>query len=204
MFDPFKYQQRVTLTRTILAISVIWIYTFSISYLPPLLGYHHWVNNAECYLANIMMRPVVMNLISNFFVTTLMIYMMYAAMFKVAAGHVKKIMATTIGNSTQETAKVQMHLKAAKTLLFVTGTFSFCWLPYVINLINLFYTDPNDTISVQRQVQKYFSVLLFVNSAVNPIIYARKLPGFRAEFIRILTCYRCNVREDGSVAPSVP
>ena len=144
-----------------------------------------------------------MNQIVNFFVTTLIIYMIYAAMFRIAASHMKKIMATRIGNSAQEAAKVQMHLKAAKTLLFVTGTFSLCWLPYVSNLINILYNYPNDPVSVARQVQKYLTILLFVNSAVNPIIYAGKLPGFRSEFIRILTCYRFIVKEHGSVAPSI-
>ena len=186
---PFEYKERVTVTKTMVAIFIMWVYAFSISYLPPLLGYHHWVSNVECYLGNIFINEAITVQCTTVFLVTLIIYMMYAAMFKIAAEHMKKIAATMIGNTSQEAIKIRMHLKAAKTLLLVTGTFSLCWLPFVINLLNMIYTDKHNPESTTRQVQKYLSLLLFFNCVINPIIYAKRLPGFKLEFIRILTCY---------------
>ena len=202
VFDPFKYQQNVTVIKTVFAISIMWVYAFSITYLPHILGYHNWVPNSDCYIANTFTSEVILLGCINFFVVTLVIYMMYAAMFKIAAGHMQKIAATLIGNSSQETAKIKMHLKAAKTLLLVTGTFSLCWLPFMFNLINISYTDPFNPVSAPRQVQKYLSILLFVNCSVNPVIYARKLSGFRSEFFRVLTCYRYEGVGNNNVVPA--
>ena len=189
----------MTSKKTIFAISLIWVYTFSISYLPPILGYHHWVPSAQCYLANVFMNSVILFQSISVLLTTLIIYVMYAAMFRIAAKHMQQIVSATVGNSAQKAAKIQMHLKAAKTLLLVTGIFSICWIPYGLNLINIIYTDKHNPNSIQRQVQQYLAILLFLNSAVNPIIYVRRMPGFKSEFIRILTCNRC--KGSGSVAP---
>ena len=201
VYAPYKYQQMVTVTKTIFVISILWVYSFSMSYLPPLLGYHHWIPNAKCYLANIITAQHLPILVGNFFVITLVIYVMYAAMFKIAASHMRKIAATMVGNSSQEAELIKMHLKAAKTLLLVTGTFSLCWLPFVFNLINIFYTDRHNPYSPSRNIQQYFSILLFINCAINPIIYAIRLKGFRSEFSRILTCYQYQGAGSSGVTP---
>ena len=187
--------------RTVCIIAIMWVYTFSLSHLPPLLGYHHWMPNAECYLANIFVNEAILFQIINFFTVTFVIYVLYAAMFKIAARHMQKIAATTIGNTSQEALKIKMHLKAAKTLFIVTGTFNLCWLPFVINLLNMIYTDKHNPESTPRQVQKYLTILLFLNCVVNPIIYAKRLPGFKSEFIRILTCYMYKSAGSNSVGP---
>ena len=198
---PFEYNERVTVAKTTVAILIMWVYAFSLTYLPPILGYHRWVPNVECYLINIWLKEGFWIQCTNFFLVTLIIYMMYAAMFRIAVGQIQIIAATMIGNTSQEAAKIKMHLKAAKTLLLVTGTFSVCCLPLVVNLTYIFQTDKINPGYVSREVQPYLIILLFLNCAVNPIIYARRLPGFKSEFIRVLTCGM--FKGTGGVSPAI-
>ena len=203
VFDPFRYQLMLTSTKTALIIVFTWIYCFTISYLPSILGYHNWVQDSPCYLAKIFNKYIVLNLIGNFFLATFIIFFFYGALFKIAARHMREIAAMEAESQRQAAANLQRQMKAAKTLLIVIGTFSLCWLPFIINLLYIMLTDPNDPNSPAKKVQSFLSILLFFNSAVNPIIYARKIPGFRTEFIRILTCCRYNKFGENSISPIV-
>ena len=200
--DPYGYQEKMTRCRTVMIIAVMWVYCFSISYLPPLLGFHNWTpDNPVCLLSKTFQKTVIYNLLGNFYAVTIMIYLMYAALFKIAAKHVKAIAALAPESRSPEQKKLTKNYKAAKTLLIVIGTFSACWLPYTTSL---FYITVTDTVDPDTLVQRIHSVLvafLVVNSAVNPMIYARRLPGFKNEFLRILTCYQYKRIGENSLGP---
>ncbi|XP_069041795.1 trace amine-associated receptor 13c-like [Lepisosteus oculatus] len=78
--------------------------------------------------------------------------------------------------------------KAAKTLGIVVFVFFFCWLPYYIWT----FTSTNVNMSL---ITFYFSpvVIVYLNSCINPIIYALFYPWFQKSVKLILTfkiCYR--------------
>ena len=188
VYDPFNYKVNITPKRTMCVIACIWVYTFIISFLPALFGFHQWHPQTECFLAKIIDCYAVYNLLANFYFAAVVIFFAYAALFRIAARHMKQMAAMEIADATSN--KLKRHLKASKTLLIVIGTFSVCWLPFTFNLINMLVTNPNDPFSVAKKVQDFLSMCLIINSGVNPVIYARMLPGFRSEFIRILSCYK--------------
>ncbi|XP_071954595.1 muscarinic acetylcholine receptor M1-like [Antedon mediterranea] len=72
------------------------------------------------------------------------------------------------------------HIQAAKMLSILVGVFIICWLPYNIALIvDVVYRD-HDIISVL--VWDIANYLLWLNSAVNPLLYAYTNVYFRRSF----------------------
>ncbi|ESO02239.1 hypothetical protein HELRODRAFT_121368, partial [Helobdella robusta] len=85
----------------------------------------------------------------------------------------------------QRISRAAKEQKAAKTLGFVVGVFGFCCFPFFVT--NLLYgvchknCVPNADI-----VFPIFTWLMYVNSGMNPFIYAYSLRDFRRAFLKIL------------------
>lgn len=67
----------------------------------------------------------------------------------------------------------------------VLGSFSVCWMPYVVVICAQAVTS---TSSNNPVLYKAMFSLAMANSGVNPIIYAWKNTGFRRAFLRLLRC----------------
>nr|QVK46034.1 G protein-coupled receptor [Proales similis] len=78
----------------------------------------------------------------------------------------------------------QMHLikesKAAKTLAIVVGGFILCWLPFFIMYVLEAIYGP-----VSKALFDWINWLGYLNSAINPIIYAFYSKQFRTAFYRV-------------------
>lgn len=75
--------------------------------------------------------------------------------------------------------------KTAQTLSIVVGGFIACWLPFFVYYILTPFL-PNSLVK-NNVVMAYFTWLGWINSAINPFIYAFYSPDFRIAFWR-LTC----------------
>lgn len=84
--------------------------------------------------------------------------------------------------------KFAREQKAAKTLGIVMGVFIICWLPYFV--CNIVITA--DTSLVSPIVFSLFTWLGYINSCINPMIYAHSMREFRRAFIKLLCC--CYIR----------
>ncbi|KAI1900838.1 hypothetical protein AGOR_G00053980 [Albula goreensis] len=73
--------------------------------------------------------------------------------------------------------------KALKTLGFIMGAFTICWLPFfVANIINVF-----DRSVPEKSIFRLLNWLGYFNSGLNPLIYCRS-PEFRMAFKNLLGC----------------
>ncbi|XP_052770400.1 dopamine receptor 2-like [Mya arenaria] len=97
-------------------------------------------------------------------------------------------------------SKLAKEQKAAKTLGIVVGVFILCWMPFfVVNV--LIGICGAGCISHPDIVMPVFTWFGYINSGVNPIIYALSMRDFRRAFGRIIFCccpkYRLQYRHRG-------
>ena len=107
-----------------------------------------------------------------------------------------KRIANTKLDAQETTARKQEH-KAAKTIAFVIGAFILLVYPRIIML--LYHMFVQETPS-SRLARFWVRVLLYLNSAVNPAVYAWRHKEFKKEFRKILQkCWRgltCKYKHD--------
>ncbi|VDP66354.1 unnamed protein product [Echinostoma caproni] len=83
------------------------------------------------------------------------------------------------------------NAKAVITLGVIMGSFTLCWLPFFLcqlltPILNAFHLSLNQIVSLQ--VFQFFLWLGYMNSLLNPIIYAKFNRDFRLPFCYILKC----------------
>ncbi|XP_018333595.1 5-hydroxytryptamine receptor 1D-like [Agrilus planipennis] len=87
--------------------------------------------------------------------------------------------------STGRVSSIRRETKTAQTLSIVVGGFVVCWLPFFVYYILTPFL-PSTEVN-KSPLMPYFTWLGWLNSAINPFIYAFYAPDFRLAFWR-LTC----------------
>ncbi|XP_069946945.1 somatostatin receptor type 5-like [Cherax quadricarinatus] len=85
--------------------------------------------------------------------------------------------------------KRKSHRKVTKLVLTVITVYVLCWLPYWVLQLILTFSMPKQ---VQSRVMIIFflisSSLSYINSAINPILYAFLSENFKKSFLKACTC----------------
>ncbi|XP_060769021.1 trace amine-associated receptor 13c-like [Neoarius graeffei] len=138
----------------------------------------------ECYL---FLNEVwsVIDLVITFIFPCCVIIILYTGVFVIAKKHATAI--RELNNHTRpETQKITSHSmkserKAAKVLGILVSVFLVCLLPYFI------YSLLGDIIELQPETFLEVGIVLYLNSTINPVIYALFYPWFRRCIKSILT-----------------
>ncbi|XP_072177674.1 D(1) dopamine receptor-like [Diadema setosum] len=200
--SPFSYYQRVNAKNAIILIVAVWVVSFLISVLPVNLGLHKDKELSEEEFENAYNNPTfcVLTLsrwyalgssIISFFIPTFIIGYTYARIFVVARRQARQIAAYNNtgqriqGMDKKSQGSMRRERKATKTLAIIVGVFICCWLLFfILNIIEPFcHCIPVPLFDVAVW-------LGYINSALNPIIYAQN-KSFRNAFKTILLCYKC-------------
>lgn len=81
--------------------------------------------------------------------------------------------------------KIAREQKAAKTLGIVVGVFIICWMPFFVFNV-LFGICHSACVSYPEIVFPVFTWLGYINSGMNPVIYALSMKDFRRAFGKII------------------
>ncbi|XP_056100546.1 trace amine-associated receptor 13c-like [Rhinichthys klamathensis goyatoka] len=172
--DPLRYTVRVTIDKVVCCIIINWLCSsiYSVIILYNTMFYPDTHN--RCYgdcSVYFKFEHVVADLIVTFVAPSSVIMSIYVKIFCVAK-HQAKVVNSVAGAS-------RSQRKAAKTLGIVVMVYFMCWIPYyIVTLI-----DGNES-SVEFNVTCW---ILYMNSCMNPLIYALFYKWFRISAKHIVT-----------------
>ncbi len=83
--------------------------------------------------------------------------------------------------------QVRAQLKTLKTCAVVFGIFFLCWIPFLIALAVQIYGGLQQDKTAGR-IRTYATLLAFLNSGLNPLIYAYRMEVFQTRMKKILLC----------------
>ncbi|XP_058249285.1 trace amine-associated receptor 13c-like [Hemibagrus wyckioides] len=183
--NPFLYTNTVSRRRICIVIysncSVCLVYVITIFYF-------NFIDSVLCpgeciYFLNA--DWAVIDLIYSFIFPLSVIIILYTRVFVIAKKHATAI--RELNNHTRpKTQKITSHSmkserKAAKVLGILVSVFLVCLLPYFI------YSLLGDVIEIQTETIKKLIIILYLNSTINPVIYALFYPWFRRCIKLIIT-----------------
>lgn len=193
--NPLLYYKTITIPVAWVMIATSWgiaaAYSFSLLYSRANVhGLDDFLKSIYCLgSCNLLFNALwgALDTLIAFFLPCSVMVGLYAKIFSVARGHIKKIEDVNRGlNLSGEHVNRLSHSserKAAKTLGIVVGAFIFCWMPFFVNSI----VDPYTNFSTPAILFEIFTWLGYFNSTLNPIIYGLFYPWFRKSLYLIIT-----------------
>ncbi|XP_052463192.1 trace amine-associated receptor 13c-like [Carassius gibelio] len=179
---PLLYPQKITTTKTLIIVIICWfcssVYNIAIVMS---LSNKKYACYGECTIM-ITSDWTVLNLFLSFLIPCTIIITLYLRIFYVAHQQVKVINSLVkSGKHVNEgSVKRKSERKAALTLGIIVTVYLVCWIPFVI----LSLTEKTGMASTTAYVLLWF---LYINSGLNPLIYAFFYPWFKMSVKHILT-----------------
>ncbi|XP_069754985.1 trace amine-associated receptor 1-like [Narcine bancroftii] len=195
--SPLKYRFRVSRRRVTALLLFCWVLPGLVSFVPLLLDLHLkgletillQLDPHDCvFLVNV--PYAITASVLSFYVPMLVMLAAYGKIFQIARIQARQVY--TIENGSHETdvvryrhsSSMKRETKAAKTLGVILGFFLLCWLPFfTTNIINSLLGY-----QVHHIMIEVFLWLGYVNSALNPLLYASFHQSFRRAFGLIIGC----------------
>ncbi len=174
--DPLRYTIRVTTDKVVFWIIINWLCCaiYSVIILNDTMFYSEMQNGCygECRVS-FKFEHFITDLIVTFVAPSFVIMSIYVKIFCVAKYQAKVVYSVSGASRSQR--------KAGKTLGIVVAVFFMCWIPYYIITL----TEGNEsTESVELNVTCW---ILYMNSCMNPLIYALFYKWFRISAKYIVT-----------------
>ncbi|XP_041987436.1 D(3) dopamine receptor [Aricia agestis] len=189
---PLHYSRYMTKVITRLLMSTTWSVAVCISCIP--LFWNDWHDGVSCEMNMVVPKTYTTSILAPMFSLIWMVmFVLYWRIWREATCHARRLRANTCCPSGAN------DWKSIQVVLLVLGSFSICWMPFVV--VACAQTLPVVTLR-SPVAYRLTSSLAMSNSGINPLIYAWKNAGFRAAFAKLLRCKRPDTSEyRGSPAP---
>ncbi len=207
---PYAYQRKMNHKKAWIVIIVVWVVSLGVSFLPLHLGWNtedgsvqNYDHPSQCILTWNLAYSLFDGIVLFFLPLILMLFV-YARIVTIAyqqAKSIKKMMVapapSTVrsnnpsANEKQENTNnnhkgvVDEH-KAVKIIAVVMGSFVVCWVPY----FTMFTFGPIFNWNISDLFYQIVLWLGYINSLINPLVYACMNREFRRAFKTILSCAR--------------
>ncbi|XP_066506536.1 trace amine-associated receptor 13c-like [Hoplias malabaricus] len=185
--DPLLYHTRITVCKMSVIITVGWSGSLFYVFMYLYFNDHFHQSQVRCYGECVLFIKhswVITNLIIVFVSPCSVIIILYSIIFKVARRQAKAVRAVTNGVSKSQGEKVSncSETKAAKTLGIVICVYILCWIPFFLSSLSV------ESVSSLSVLWTIFGWLVYMNSSVNPLIYAIFYSWFRESVKYIVSC----------------
>ncbi|XP_031157998.1 adenosine receptor A1 [Sander lucioperca] len=204
---PTRYNTIVTQRRAYVAVFLCWILSF-LTGLVPMTGWNN--RNAQGNLSSSS------DIVCEFTTVMRMDYMVYFNFFGWVVvplsvmialyGEIFRVIRRQLNRRAEATCDgdryYRKELKLAKSLALVVFLFAVCWLPiHIMNCISFFCPK----CSIPKFAMYVGIFMSHVNSALNPMVYAYRINGFRVTLIQITRrCMLCKPTEPTACPTSTP
>ncbi|KAJ8027074.1 Adenosine receptor A2b [Holothuria leucospilota] len=193
---PLHYRQWVTVRRCKVGLFVIWLLGIGFGILPiigELDNPNEWVCGSQDYdgavvtfhrLIAVIALPAIL----------LVLACCYLRIFFVARRWARQAALrrqTSTGSNDSDDAERKSTMRATVTTVMILGVFAICWLPSSAKFFIETYADITD--ESLFLIQTMAEILSFMNSAINPYLYASRNRDFRRAYEKVLSRYvtRC-------------
>ncbi|XP_034725637.1 adenosine receptor A1 [Etheostoma cragini] len=204
---PTRYNTIVTQRRAYVAVFLCWILSF-LTGLVPMIGWNN--RNVQGNLSSSS------DIVCEFTAVMRMDYMVYFNFFGWVVvplsimialyGEIFRVIRRRLNQRAEATCDgdryYRKELKLAKSLALVVFLFAVCWLPiHIMNCISFFCPK----CSIPKSAMYVGIFMSHVNSALNPMVYAYRINGFRVTLIQITSrCMFCKPTEPTACPTSTP
>ncbi|XP_035287205.1 trace amine-associated receptor 13c-like [Anguilla anguilla] len=188
--NPFHYSMKMTDNITLRIIAILWLYSFI--YNMVLLYFNGDIPDmkanitcGEC-VGKINKVWAIVDFIIAFVLPCSMIVIINLNIFAIAKKHANKIRSVRKCPKNDHSSMASER-KAAKSLGILVAVFLLCLVPYYVSaFVDMFFRKKSDHLAISVTAP-----LLYLNSSINPIIYALFYPWFQRSVKLILTLRIC-------------
>ncbi|XP_072252422.1 5-hydroxytryptamine receptor 4 isoform X2 [Leuresthes tenuis] len=218
--QPLVYRNKMTPMRVALMIGGCWVIPTFISFLPIMQGWNSigiiklieekrlsgGNNSTSCvFMVN---KPYALTCsLVAFYIPLVLMVLAYQRIYITARAHALQISVLQRAGGAaagadsadhQRNHRMRTETKAAKTLCIIMGCFCLCWAPFFVTNV----VDPFINYTVPEQLWIACLWLGYINSMLNPILYAFLNKSFRRAFLIILCCGKKRYRRSSILAPT--
>ncbi|XP_026639383.1 5-hydroxytryptamine receptor 4 isoform X2 [Microtus ochrogaster] len=221
--QPLVYRSKMTPVRIALMLGGCWAIPMLISFLPIMQGWNNigivdviekrklnHNSNSTCCVFMVNKPYAITCSVVAFYIPFFLMVLAYYRIYVTAKEHAQQIQMLQRAGATPEsrpqpadqhsTHRMRTETKAAKTLCVIMGCFCFCWAPFFVTNV----VDPFIDYTVPEQVWTAFLWLGYINSGLNPFLYAFLNKSFRRAFLIILCCDDEHYRRPSILGQTVP
>ncbi|CAG5134627.1 unnamed protein product, partial [Candidula unifasciata] len=201
---PFRYEELCKMTTVVILSALLWAMSVAVA-IAPTLGWNCYDMRTDGRLYTIIPNEYVpvcsffghlhsgfaILLVAIFVISFFIMSLLYLHIFKVANRHARLIDAQS--HTDRTTVRKYHHAwKYTKTVLIIMGLYFFCWLP--VGIVLMMFVCGNlrhKTVVEQGNILMYATVTAYLNSLINPVVYALKITAVRTRFRRLFYCSPC-------------
>lgn len=189
IYCPYKHKAMVTKRRVIIVVLVIWLYSILVSLL------------SDFGVSQRIGREIDIHLNTNTVLALLMLA--YACLFRAYFRHLNNVRSLEENKANRERRREQERQFTSANLLLVTFLVLFT-LPWIVVWHVELYRFPGHKFESPQQrarfaiAQVLTQAFLLVKFAMDPYIYAWRLPKYRQAFKKLITCGRRRPQVQGT------